>query len=87
MVVSGDWDWYEVTSSRWWCATNGLGPVSQVFRRAAVEFESLIGREDIPASDALLDQHVPCSAQGREAGSNAHHSRFFGIVTQEFNWR
>lgn len=42
-----------------------------------LEFEGLIGREDNPASDALLDRHVPCPAQGREAGSEAHHSRFF----------
>lgn len=60
-----------------WCATSGLGPVSQVFRRAAVEFASLIGRGDNPASDALLDRHVPCRARGREAGSEAHQGRFF----------
>lgn len=40
----------------------------------------LIGRRDNPASDALLDRHVPCSAQGREAGSEAHHGWFSGIV-------
>lgn len=78
MVVFGDWDWYKVTSRRW-C---GVRPVVSVPSRRCLggrllEFESLIGREDNPASDALLDRHVPCPAQGREAGSEAHHGRFF----------